>query len=44
MSKLNTASNRISAALINDQIQDEEFRCVIDEVEKFQQMKSDTRV
>ena len=43
MSKLNTVSNRISTALIDGKMSDEGFKMIMDEIEKFQQMKTDKR-
>ena len=43
MSKLNTISNLVSAALMDGKISDEEFRLIMSEIEKFQQMKNDIR-
>ena len=41
MSKLNTISNLTSTAFIDGKISDEEFKMIIDEIGKFQQMKTD---
>ena len=40
-SKLNTISDHISGALVDGQISDEEFRLVVDEVSKYNQMKAE---
>ena len=42
-SKLNTISDHISGALVDGQISDEEFRLVVDEVSKYNQMKAEIR-
>ena len=42
-SKLNTISDHISKALRDGSISDEEFKLVLDECEKYQQMKADIR-
>ena len=41
--KLNTIADRISAALTNDKISDEEFRLILSEVRKFKQTKAEIR-
>ena len=38
-SKLNTIADRISTALTDDKISDEEFRLILDEVNKYNQMR-----
>jgi len=43
-SKLNTIAAHVSTALTDGQISDEEFRMVIDEVNKYTQMKAEIRV
>ena len=43
-SKLNTIADHVSRALTDGQISDEEFRLIIDEAQKFTQMKSEIRV
>ena len=40
-SKLNTIADRISTTLTNDKISDEEFRQILSEVDKYNQMKAD---
>lgn len=42
-SKLNTITDHVSSALMDGQISDEEFRLIMDEVNKYNQMKSDIR-
>ena len=42
-SKFNTISNLASTTLIDGKISDEEFKMIMDEIEKFQQMKTDVR-
>jgi hypothetical protein len=41
--KLNTISNHISKALIDDHISDEEYSLILGELEKFKQMKEEIR-
>ena len=42
-SKLNTIADRISVALNDDKITEEEFRLILSEVDKFYQMKNEIR-
>ena len=42
-SKLNTISDRISTALTDDKISEEEFRPILSEVDKYDQMKAEIR-
>ena len=42
-SKLNTIADHVSRALTDGQISDEEFRLIIDEVQKYTQMKAEIR-
>ena len=42
-SKLNTIADHVSTALTDGQISDDEFRMVIDEVNKYTQMKAEIR-
>ena len=42
-SKLNTIADRISFALNDDKITEEEFRLILSEVDKFNQMKNEIR-
>lgn len=42
-SKLNTIANHVSTALMDGRISDEEFRLIIDEVNKYDQMKAKIR-
>lgn len=42
-SKLNTIADHVSKALIDGQISDEEFRLIVDELNKFDQMKAEIR-
>lgn len=42
-SKLNTITDHVSGALIDGQISDEEFRLIVDEVTKYNQMKAEIR-
>ena len=43
VSKLNTISDHISGTLADDKISDEEFRLILSEVDKYNQMKEDIR-
>ena len=43
VSKLNSIADRISAALTDDKISEEEFRLVLSEVDKYNQMKAEIR-
>ena len=43
VSKLNSIVDRISAALTDDKISEEEFRLVLSEVDKYDQMKAEIR-
>ena len=43
VSKLNSIADRISAALIDDKISEEEFRLILSEVDKYGQMKAQIR-
>ena len=43
VSKLNSISDRISAALTADKISEEEFRVILSEVDKYDQMKATIR-
>ena len=43
VSKLNSLADRISAALTNDKISEEEFRLILSEVDKYNQMKAEIR-
>ena len=40
---LNTISDYISAALVNDKISDEEFRLILSVIDKYNQMKEEIR-
>ena len=42
-SKLNTISDHVSRALVDAQVSDEEFRLILDESNKFDQMKAEIR-
>ena len=42
-SKLNTIADRISVALNDDKITEEEFRLILSEVDKYKQMKTEIR-
>ena len=42
-SKLNTIADRISTALTDDKISEEEFRLILSEVDKYDQMKAEIR-
>ena len=42
-SKLNTITNRISVALNDDKITEEEFRLILSEIDKYNQMKNEIR-
>ena len=42
-SKLNTIADRISVALNDNKITDEEFRLILSEVDKYNQMKTEIR-
>ena len=42
-SKLNTIADHVSTALTDGQVSDEEFRLIIDEVQKYRQMKAEIR-
>ena len=42
-SKLNTIADRISTALTDDKISDEEFRLILAEVDKYNQLKAEIR-
>ena len=42
-SKLNTIADRISTALNDDKISEEEFRLILSEVDKYDQMKAEIR-
>ena len=42
-SKLNTIADRISVALNDDKITEEEFRLILSEVDKYNQMKAEIR-
>ena len=42
-SKLNTITDHVSKALVDGKISDEEFRLIMDEVDKYNLMKSDIR-
>ena len=42
-SKLNTIADRISTALTDDKISEEEFRLILSEVDKYNQMKAEIR-
>ena len=42
-SKLNTIADHISTALSDDKISDEEFRLILAEVDKYNQMKAEIR-
>ena len=42
-SKLNTIADHVSTALIDGQISDDEFRLIVNEVAKYNQMKSEIR-
>lgn len=42
-SKLNSIADRISVALDDDKISDEEFRLILSEIDKYNQMKSEIR-
>ena len=43
MSKLNTISDLVSAALMDGHISDQEFKLIMNEVLKYTQMKADIR-
>ena len=43
LSKLNTIADRISTALTDDKISEEEFRLILSEVDKYDQMKAEIR-
>ena len=43
VSKLNSIADRISAALTDDKISEEEFRLILSEVDKYDQMKAEIR-
>ena len=43
LSKLNTMADRISTALTDDKISEEEFRLILSEVDKYDQMKAEIR-
>ncbi len=43
MAKLNSISNKVSTALEDGNISDEEFMLIIEEMDKYQHMKSDIR-
>ena len=43
VSKLNSMADRISAALTDDKISEEEFRLILSEVDKYDQMKAEIR-
>ena len=43
ISKLNSIADRISAALTDDKISEEEFRLILSEVDKYDQMKTEIR-
>ena len=43
VSKLNSIADRISAALTDDKISEEEFRLILSEVDKYNQMKAEIR-
>ena len=43
ISKLNSIADRISAALTDDKISEEEFRLILSEVNKYDQMKAEIR-
>lgn len=42
-SKLNTITDHVSGALMDGRISDEEFRLIVDEVSKYNQMKAEIR-
>ena len=42
-SKLNTIADHVSAALADDKFSDEEFRLILSEVDKYNQMKEEIR-
>jgi hypothetical protein len=42
-SKLNTIANHVSTALLDGEISDDEFRLIVDEVTKYNQMKAEIR-
>ena len=42
-SKLNSVADRISAALTDDKISDEEFSLILSEIDKYNQMKEEIR-
>ena len=42
-SKLNTIADRISTVLTNDKINEDEFRLILSEVDKYNQMKAEIR-
>ena len=42
-SKLNTIADRVSVALNNDKITEEEFRLILSEIDKYNQMKAEIR-
>lgn len=41
--KLNTILDRISPAMTDDKISDEEFRLILSEIDKYNQMKAEIR-
>ena len=43
VAKLNSIADRISAALTDDKISEEEFRLILSEVDKYNQMKAEIR-
>ena len=43
-SKLNSIQSKISEALINNQISNEDFMTIIDEEKKYQEVKESTRM
>ena len=43
-SKLNTIADHVSSALMDGRVSDEEFRLIIDELHKYDQMKAEIRV
>ena len=42
-SKLNSIANRIYAALNDDRMSDEEFRLILSEIDKYDQMRAEIR-
>lgn len=42
-SKLNTITDHVSSALVDGRISDEEFRLIVDEISKYNQMKAEIR-